>query len=80
MYFSREEFALASRVGRVPRPTQPRVRPEWERPLRRPPPELPLRSRLTALVSRRREPPDRHPDRIDIHQYLELEFTVEDRR
>ena len=79
MNLPRDEFALLSRGGRVPRAVYPRIRPEWAQPRRS---ERRLRSRLSVLLGRRGQsaPGPRHPGRLDIHQYLELEFTIDERR
>ena len=81
MYFNPAEFALLSRGGRVPAALHPRVRPEGveRRSAGRCGP--PLRSRLRGLVVARRTPVAHGPPtRIDIHEYLELEFAVDERR
>ncbi len=79
MYLPRDEFALLSRGGRVPPAAHPRIRPEWQREDRV---HRPLRSRLSAVLRRSAQPAPggRRSARIDIHQYLELEFTIDERR
>jgi hypothetical protein len=67
MQFPRYEFVLPPPTDRLPRQPRPRRRPT--RPPRRP------RPALRALRARRRS-----PARLDVQQYLLLEFTVDDRR
>ena len=79
MYFRPEEFALLSRGGRVPPPARPPAPPPT-RPPRRPG----HRGRLAQAITGWRAQTVRRgrvaPPLLDIHQYLELEFTIEELR
>ena len=94
MQFQHDEFLLLSRSGHVPRSAPLRQPHQWPRaagPLGSPRRRLAsLRSRLPAPV--RHQQPDGdgatgarpvqrdRGGRLDIHEYLELEFTVDQRR
>lgn len=72
MYLDRNELLLLSRGGRVPRASRPPIPlPEPERR------EGP--GRLRAAVRRLRGGLARRPA-LDTHQYLRLEFSVDDER
>ena len=76
MDFDRYELMILSRGGRVPRAMHPGPRPL---------PGVPVRSeragpgRLVRLVRRLRSRPAGRPA-LDTHQYLQLEFVVDDER
>ncbi len=72
MYLDRNELLLLSRGGRVPRASRAPV-PLPERERREGP------GRLVTVVRRLRNRPAGDPA-LDAHQYLRLEFVVDDER
>jgi hypothetical protein len=73
VYLDRNELLLLSRGGRVPRATRAPAAPLRERVRREGP------SPLVAAVRRLRSRPARRPA-LDTHEYLRLEFSVDDER
>jgi hypothetical protein len=73
VYLDRNELLLLSRGGRIPRASRPPAVPLPE-PERREGP-----GRIMAAVRRLRGRPARRPA-LDTHQYLRLEFSVDDER
>jgi hypothetical protein len=73
VYLDRNELLLLSRGGRIPRASRhpPVPLPEPER--------REVRGRLMTAVGRLRGRPARRPA-LDTHQYLRLEFSVDDER
>ena len=72
MYLDRNELLLLSRGGRIPRPSRAPV-PLPDRERREGP------GRLVTLVRRLRNRPAGRPA-LDTHQYLRMEFVVDDER
>lgn len=71
MHYDRYELMLLSRGGRVPRASRPRPLPvALER-------DVPGRVAMLIGGLRRRS---RRRGELDVHQYLELEFAVDDER
>jgi hypothetical protein len=73
VYLDRNELLLLSRGGRVPRASRPPAVPLPDRQRREGP------GAIVAAVRRLRGRPARRPA-LDTHQYLRLEFSVDDER